>query len=109
MIPDYQSLMLPLLKLLGDRQEHKVRDIIENLAMQFQLTEEERKTLGRRTSRRHVVPSVGTSHGDGGQFELHSKAGLNRDLKRRLHELSETFGGQMFKRNFIHDDAAGRS
>lgn len=45
MIPDYQSIMLPLLKLLDDRQEHKVRDIIETLAMQFQLTDEERKTL----------------------------------------------------------------
>lgn len=45
MIPDYQSIMLPLLKLLADRQEHKVRDVIETLSEQFQLTDEERKTL----------------------------------------------------------------
>lgn len=31
MIPDYQTLMLPLLKLVSDGQEHKYRDIIENL------------------------------------------------------------------------------
>ncbi len=45
MIPDYQSIMLPLLKLLEDKQEYKVRDIIEKLAEQFQLTDDERKTL----------------------------------------------------------------
>jgi restriction system protein len=45
MIPDYQSLMLPLLRLASDRKEHKYRDIIENLASEFQLTDEERKEL----------------------------------------------------------------
>ncbi|MBL7743792.1 MAG: restriction endonuclease [Chitinophagaceae bacterium] len=45
MIPDYQSLMLPLLKLLSDKQEHKYRDLIEKLAVEFQLTDAERKEL----------------------------------------------------------------
>ncbi len=45
MIPDYQSLMLPLLKLVSDRKEHKYRDLIENLAIEFEVTEEERKEL----------------------------------------------------------------
>jgi restriction system protein len=45
MIPDYQSLMLPLLKLVSDGQEYKYRDIIEKLAMEFQITAEERKEL----------------------------------------------------------------
>lgn len=45
MIPDYQSLMLPLLKLVSDRQEHKYRDLIENLVTEFQVTDEERKEL----------------------------------------------------------------
>jgi restriction system protein len=45
MIPDYQSLMLPLLRLVSDRQEHKYRDLIENLATEFKLTDEERKEL----------------------------------------------------------------
>jgi len=45
MIPDYQSIMLPLLKLLEDKQEYKVRDIIEILAVKFQVTDDERKTL----------------------------------------------------------------
>jgi len=45
MIPDYQSLMLPLLKLVSDKQEHKYRDLIEKLATEFQITDEERKEL----------------------------------------------------------------
>jgi restriction system protein len=45
MIPDYQSLMLPLLKLISDRQEHKYRDIIEDLASEFGVTDEDRKEL----------------------------------------------------------------
>ncbi len=45
MIPDYQSIMLPLLKTVSDKQEHKFRDIIERLSLQFKLTEEQRKEL----------------------------------------------------------------
>jgi restriction system protein len=43
MIPDYQSLMLPLLRLVSDKQEYKYRDLIERLAIEFQLTDDERK------------------------------------------------------------------
>ncbi|MDT9276041.1 MULTISPECIES: restriction endonuclease [Limnospira] len=45
MIPDYQSLMLPLLKLISDGKEHKYRVVIESLASEFQLTDEEIKEL----------------------------------------------------------------
>lgn len=45
MIPDYQTLMLPLLKLVSDGHEHKYRDIIENLAAIYEMTAEERKEL----------------------------------------------------------------
>lgn len=45
MIPDYQSLMLPLLRLVSDKQEYKYRDIIEKLAVEYKLTDEERKEL----------------------------------------------------------------
>lgn len=42
-IPDFQSLMLPVLKLASDGLEHRSRDARESLATQFHLTEEERK------------------------------------------------------------------
>jgi len=45
MIPDFQTLMLPLLKYVSDGQEHKYRDIIEHLAAEFEVTDEERKEL----------------------------------------------------------------
>lgn len=44
-IPDYQSIMLPLLKYVKDRQEHSLREAIDALAGEFKLTEEERKEL----------------------------------------------------------------
>lgn len=44
-IPDYQTIMLPLLKLTTDQNEHQFRDIVETLAHEFKLSQEERKTL----------------------------------------------------------------
>lgn len=41
-IPDFQTLMLPLLKLLTDKQEHSMRDATTALSDQFGLSEEER-------------------------------------------------------------------
>jgi len=44
-IPDYQTLMLPLLKLFADGKERTSRSLHEELAIQFQLTEQEREAL----------------------------------------------------------------
>ena len=44
-IPDYQTLMLPLLDLLKDGQEKTIRECIELLADQFGLSKEERAQL----------------------------------------------------------------
>lgn len=44
-IPDFQALMLPLLKLAGDKQEHSFKETIPFLANQFHLTEEEKREL----------------------------------------------------------------
>ena len=41
MIPDFQTLMLPLLKLISDGKEYKMRTVEEILAEQFSLTKEE--------------------------------------------------------------------
>ncbi len=45
MIPDFQSLMLPYLKKLSDKEEHVYRDLVEELAVDFSVSEEERKEL----------------------------------------------------------------
>ena len=44
-IPDYQSIMLPLLRLAEDRQEHSAREAVEKLADLFGLSADERKEL----------------------------------------------------------------
>lgn len=44
-IPDYQTMMLPLLKYASDGQEHSIRKAIEALAATFNLSEEERNEL----------------------------------------------------------------
>ena len=44
-IPDYQTLMLPVLEILADGKEHLLRDLVQNLADKFELTEEERRQL----------------------------------------------------------------
>ncbi|MGH7405548.1 MAG: restriction endonuclease [Candidatus Methylomirabilales bacterium] len=44
-IPDYQSIMLPLLRFAADGNEHSLREAIEGLAEKFRLSEAERKEL----------------------------------------------------------------
>jgi len=45
MIPTYQTLMLPLLKAVKNGKEHKLNDIVETLANEFNLSDDERKEL----------------------------------------------------------------
>ncbi|MBV6512128.1 MAG: Mrr restriction system protein [Ignavibacteriaceae bacterium] len=45
MIPDFQSIMLPLLVLLSDEREHRFKDMIEALAIKFKLTEAEKREM----------------------------------------------------------------
>lgn len=42
-IPDYETVMLPLLKFISDGQDHKLSEAVECLAPQFNLSESERK------------------------------------------------------------------
>lgn len=44
-IPDFQSVMLPLLQFFRDEQTHLIRDLVDPLADHFQLNDEERTKL----------------------------------------------------------------
>ncbi len=44
-IPEFQSLMLPLLKITGDGKEHSTSEVIETLAQQFGLDEIDRNEM----------------------------------------------------------------
>jgi restriction system protein len=57
-IPDFQTVMLPLLKLLSDGQEHSVSELVEQLSASFGLSEQEVKQLlpsGQRTFYNRVL------------------------------------------------------
>ena len=53
MIPDFQSIMLPLLKIAGDKKERTLPEIRESLSDYFQLTDEDKSKLLSKT--RHPV------------------------------------------------------
>lgn len=44
-IPDYQSMMLPLLRWFGDGQEKKLRDAVEAMSVEFRLTDADREQV----------------------------------------------------------------
>ena len=44
-IPDYQTVMLPLLEISSDGKEHYIRNAIEDLSARFKLSESDRKEL----------------------------------------------------------------
>lgn len=82
-IPDFQQLMLPLLKYASDGQEHSLREAIEALANTFNLSEEESKEL---------LPSGQQTVFDNrvGWTKTHlKKAGLLADPKRGFFKITE--------------------
>lgn len=44
-VPDYQSVMLPLLRLVSDKREYKLNDVVDTLSVQFKLSEQEKSEL----------------------------------------------------------------
>ncbi|MEO5907754.1 MAG: restriction endonuclease [Ginsengibacter sp.] len=91
-IPDYQTLMLPLMELLKDNQPHSLQEVLDYLAKRFELTEEELRIL---------VPS--------GQQALFKNrvtwaisylknAGLLSYPKRAIYQITES-GQTIFKEN----------
>jgi restriction system protein len=45
MIPDFQTIMLPLLKQISDGKEYKLDTVVDLMAKEFKVTDEERKEL----------------------------------------------------------------
>lgn len=73
-IPDYQSIMLPLLKFAGDKKEHSIREAIEYIANIFNLSEEERRA---------VLPS-------GQQYIIDNRVGWARTYLKKAGLLEST-------------------
>lgn len=82
-IPDYQTIMFPLLRYLEDGKEHHIREAIEALAQQFGLTPEERK---------EILPSGQQYIFDnrvGWARTYMKKAGLIEPIKRGYFKITE--------------------
>jgi len=91
-IPDYQSIMLPLLKFAGDQEELSLREAIEALADEFNLTDEERKELlpsGRQATFDNRVGWART---------YMKKAGLLKSTRRGYFQITER-GLDVLKQN----------
>lgn len=91
-IPDYQSTMLPLLRATEDGKEHSLRETIEFLANEFNLTDEERKEL---------LPSGQQAIFDnrvGWACTYMKKAGLLESTRRGYFLITER-GREVLKRN----------
>src|SRR5690348_13476907 len=44
-VPDFQSIMLPLMKYMVDGKEHSIREMIELLGEHYHLSDDERKEM----------------------------------------------------------------
>ena len=90
-VPDYQTIMLPLLKLAGDGKEHRLREVIDRLAGEFRLSDEERKVLvpsGRQEIFDNRVGWARTYMKKAGLFEL-TGGGRFRITERGMELLRE--------------------
>ncbi|HSU19693.1 MAG TPA: restriction endonuclease [Acidobacteriaceae bacterium] len=90
-IPDYQTVMLPLLRLTSDGGEHQIREAVEKLANQFSLNEEERK---------ETLPSGGTIFDNrvGWARTYLKKAGLLCYPKRTYFQITQR-GQEALRKN----------
>ncbi len=82
-IPDYQTIMLPLLKFASDAKEHSIHEAIKVLSDQFKLTPAERKELLPSGQQEVFVNRVGWAR------TYLKKAGLLEAPKRGILKLTE--------------------
>lgn len=91
-IPDFQQIMLPILKIVQDGQEHHIQEVIEDTAKMFQLTEEERS---------HRLPSGYQTTFDnrvGWARTYLKKAGLLKSPSRGMLQITDR-GKEVLARN----------
>lgn len=97
-IPDYQTIMLPMLRLLGDKREHSLRETIDNLASEFRLTPEEKHQLLSSGKQPLFDNRVGWSR------TYLKKAGLIESTRRGCFRITER-GLEILNRNLNRIDS----
>ncbi len=82
-IPDYQTIMLPLLKIAGDKKEHSIREAIDHIGNLFKLSEQERKEV-LPSGRSYIIDNrVGWAR------TYLKKAGLLEDTRRSYFRITD--------------------
>lgn len=93
-IPDFQTLMLPFLRLLADRQNHRMTDLLEALSTEFDLSSDDRKELvgsGQQTVMRNRAGWARTYLKKAGMLE-YPQRGVFRITERGLKTLASKPG-----------------
>ncbi|MFZ5517935.1 MAG: restriction endonuclease [Candidatus Zhuqueibacterota bacterium] len=98
-IPDYQTILLPLLKFLGDGEMKSSSETSEKLADEFRLSEEERKALLQSGQQSIFVNRIAWA-----KVYL-KKAGLIESPKRGCYRITE-LGEKVLKENPLKIDNA---
>ena len=82
-IPDYQAIMLPVLKFAGDKKEHSIRETTDHISDLFKLSELERKDV-LPSGRSYIIDNrVGWAR------TYLKKAGLLEDTRRSHFKITE--------------------
>src|SRR3990167_3075680 len=82
-IPDYQAIMLPVLKFAGDKKEHSIRETTDHISDLFKLSELERKDV-LPSGRSYIIDNrVGWAR------TYLKKAGLLEDTRRSHFRITE--------------------
>jgi restriction system protein len=93
-IPDYQTIMLPLLQHIKDKKEYSLREIVDELAAHFKLTTEERNELLPSGTQSLFYNRVGWAR------TYLSKAGLLKSERRGYFSITNK-GLELLKQNPI--------
>ena len=91
-VPDFQTIMLPLLHCFSDGQEHSIQDLMNILAERFSLSEDELKTLLPSGKQTIFYNRVGWAR------TYLTKAGLLEMSRRSYYRITER-GKQVLARN----------
>jgi len=91
-IPDYQTCMLPLLRIAEDGKEHRVVDAVNIIADQYNLSPEERQELLPSGKQLIISNRVGWAR------TYLKQAGLLRDPKRSYFQITDR-GREVLKKN----------
>ena len=84
MIPDFQTIMLPLLEVFADKKEYKKPELVEIISNKFNLTEEERLELLPSEKDYVIWNRVGWA------MVYLKKAGLLDTPKRGIYQITES-------------------